>query len=168
MTILNQSLLSANRKRSKSGSKSRPSFPEFNAITRRYRELYKKAWCDKSTKTKNEALKRAITEKSTEIYTRDVFLQEFARRVDLLLDSTHFCDAVKELIPSLKPYDVATHIVVLGLEELERVLLYEGYKDLKPFPEWGTPILEQKDLQSYLEKRAKDDAQSQETATPAV
>ena len=153
---------SANAKRSNSGSRSR--VPNtFLDILKRYRELYKRSWSDKSTATKTKALEHAITDKSTDIYTRDVFLQEFARRVDLLLDSKHFYDAVKDLIPPLDPYNVATHIVVLGDKELKRILLEGGYKELKPFPEWGTPILERKVLQSYLEKR-DDDAQSQNPA----
>lgn len=136
---------SANAKRSNSGSRSR--VPNtFLDILKRYRELYQRSWCNKSTDTKNKALKRAITERATEIYTRDVFLQEFARRVDVLLDSKHFCDAVKGLIPPLDPYNVATHIVVLGDKELKRILLEGGYKDLKPFPEWKEPILKKEVL----------------------
>ena len=150
---------SADKKRSISGSRSRVS-NKFLDILKRYRELYQKAWCDKSTATKYKALDNAIIEKSTEIYTRDVFYQEFARRVDLLLDSKHFCDAVK----GLEPYNVATHIVVLGDKELKRILLEGGYKELKPFPEWGEPILKKDVLKSYLEKRGEE-AQSQEAET---
>ena len=154
---------SADKKRSISGSRSRVT-NTFLDILKRYRELYQRSWSDKTTATKTKALERAITEKSTDIYTRDVFYQEFARRVDVLLDSKHFCDAVKNLIPSLEPYNVATHIVVLGDKELKRILLEGGYKELKPFPEWGEPILEKTVLMSYLEKRG-DEAQSQEAET---
>ncbi len=150
---------SADTMRSHSGSKSRVS-KTFLDILKRYRALYQRSWSDKTTATKTKALERAITEKSTEIYTRDVFLQEFARRVDLLLDSKHFCDAVNGLIPPLEPYNVATHIVVLGDKELKRILLEGGYKELKPFPEWGEPILEKDVLKSYLEERGNK-AQSQ-------
>lgn len=153
---------SADKKRSISGSRSRVS-NKFLDILKRYRELYQKAWCDKSTATKYKALDNAIIEKSTEIYTRDVFYQEFARRVDVLLDSKHFCDAVKGLIPPLDPYNVATHIVVLGDKELKRILLEGGYKNLNPFPEWKEPILKKDDLNSYLENR-DEKAQSQKPA----
>lgn len=146
---------SADKKRSISGSRSRVT-NTFLDILKRYRELYQRSWSDKTTATKTKALERAITEKSTDIYTRDVFLQEFARRVDLLLDSKHFCDAVKGLIPPLEPYNVATHIVVLGDKELKRILLEGGYKELKPFPEWGEPILEKDVLKSYLENRGNE------------
>ena len=154
---------SADKKRSISGSRSRVS-NTFLDILKRYRELYHRSWSDKSTATKFKALKRAITERATEIYTEDVFYQEFARRVDVLLDSTHFCDAVKNLIPPLDPYNVATHIVVLGDKELKRILLEGGYKELKPFPEWGKPILEKKVLKSYLENHGNE-AQSQKAET---
>jgi len=157
---------SADKKRSISGSRSRVT-NTFLDILKRYRELYQRSWSDKSTATKFRALKRAIIEKSTEIYTRDVFYQEFARRVDVLLDSTHFCDAVKNLIPPLDPYNVATHIVVLGDKELKRILLEGGYKNLNPFPEWKEPIIEKDDLKSYLENRG-DEAQSQEAETKTV
>ena len=157
---------SADTKRSQSGSKKR--VPNtFNDILKRYRALYKRAWCDKSTAIKYKALDNAIIEKSTEIYTEDVFYQEFARRVDVLLDSTHFCDAVKNLIPPLDPYNVATHIVVLGDKELKRILLEEGYKELKPFPEWEKPILEKDVLKSYLEN-CGEEAQSQKAETKTV
>ena len=154
---------SADKKRSISGSRSRVT-NTFLDILKRYRELYQRSWSDKSTATKNKALKNAIIEKSTEIYTEDVFYQEFARRVDVLLDSKHFCDAVKNLIPPLDPYNVATHIVVLGDKELKRILLEGGYKELKPFPEWGEPILEKDVLKSYLENRGEE-AQSQKAET---
>lgn len=154
---------SADKKRSNSGSRSRVS-NTFLDILKRYRELYQRSWSDKSTATKTRALERAIIEKSTEIYTRDVFYQEFARRVDVLLDSKHFCDAVKGLIPPLDPYNVATHIVVLGDKELKRILLEGGYKELKPFPEWEKPILEKDVLKSYLENRGEE-AQSQNAET---
>lgn len=154
---------SADKKRSISGSRSRVT-NTFLDILKRYRELYQRSWSDKSTATKYKALKNAIIEKSTEIYTEDVFYQEFARRVDVLLDSTHFCDAVKNLIPPLDPYNVATHIVVLGDKELKRILLEGGYKNLNPFPEWKEPIIEKDDLKSYLENR-DEKAQSQKAET---
>ena len=157
---------SADKKRSISGSRSRVT-NTFLEILKRYRELYQRSWSDKSTATKTRALERAITEKSTEIYTEDVFYQEFARRVDVLLDSKHFCDAVKGLIPPLDPYNVATHIVVLGDKELKRILLEGGYKELKPFPEWGEPILKKDVLNSYLENR-DEKAQSQKAETKTV
>lgn len=136
------------------GSKSR-SVNTFDAITRRYRELYQKCWYSHSTEVKQHALERAISEKATATYTRDTFLQEFARRVDLLLDSTHFCEAVKGLVPPLDPYNVATHIVVLGWKELERVLLHGGYKDLRPYAEWNEPILAMDTLGVFLEHPQK-------------
>lgn len=141
-------------KRSVSGSKNH-SVNLFDAITRRYRTLYAKCWAIRSTDVKKQALERAITEKTTASYTRDVFLQEFARRVDLLLDSNHFCEAVKNLVPPLDPYNVATHIVVLGWKELENVLLNGGYKNLKPYEEWKTPIIPKEDLEVYLENHPK-------------
>lgn len=137
------------------GSKSR-SVNHFDAITRRYRDLYKKCWYSHTTDVKKKALERAISEKATATYTRDVFLQEFARRVDLLLDSRHFCEAVKGLIPPLDPYAVATHIVVLGWKELEHVLLHGGYKDLRPYEEWKDPILTMEDLGIFFEHPVKE------------
>lgn len=138
-------------KRSISGSKNH-SANLFDAITRRYRTLYAQCWADHSTSVKTAALERAIREKATATYTRDVFLQEFARRVDILLDSTHFCEAVKGLVPPLEPYNVATHIVVLGWKELENILLNGGYKYLKPYKEWTDPILTKEDLGIFLEE----------------
>lgn len=140
--------------RSQSGSKNH-SVNLFDSITRRYRTLYAKSWAVRSTEVKKLALERAITEKATAGYTKDVFLQEFARRVDLLLDSTHFCQAVKGLIPPLDPYCVATHIVVLGWKELENVLLNGGYKDLKPYAEWQEPIITKEELGIFLENHPK-------------
>lgn len=139
------------RQEKKAPVKKSPVVNQFDAITRRYRSLYASCWIDRTTAAKLKCLELAIAEKSTSIYTRDVFLQEFARRVDLLLDSKHFCDAVKDLVPPLKPYDVATHIVVLGWKALEEVLLHEGYKTLHSFPEWTTPIYGMDVLNSYLE-----------------
>ncbi|MDO4196205.1 MAG: hypothetical protein Q4D33_08630 [Prevotellaceae bacterium] len=135
--------------------KKSPVVNQFDVITRRYRSFYANCWIDRSTAAKFECLERAIKEKSTSIYTRDVFLQEFARRVDLLLDSKHFRDAVEALVPPLKPYDVATHIVVLGWKELEEVLLHEGYKTLRSFPEWTEPIYGMDVLNPYLENPQK-------------
>lgn len=137
-------------KRSNSGSKNH-STNLFDAITRRYRTLYAQCWANHSTEVKTAALERAIREKTTSTYTRDVFLQEFARRVDLLLDSKHFCEAVENLIPPLNPYNVATHIVVLGWKELENVLLHGGYRYLKPYKEWVEPILTMEELGIFLE-----------------
>lgn len=130
------------------------------SVLTRYRNLYKSSVVDRSTATKKKCLEYAVKKKVTEAMTEDVFYREFARRIDVLLDSTHFVEACELL--KLDSYNVATHVVVQGKKEMEDILFYEGYRTLRPFPEWKEPIIpkDHEKLKNYLEKR--DDSTSSE------
>lgn len=126
------------------------------SVLTRYRNLYKSSVFDRSTAVKARCLEFAVKKNVTEIMTEDVFYREFARRIDVLLDSTHFVEACKSL--KLDSYSVATHVVVQGKKEMEDILFYEGYKALHPFPEWKDPIIPKTHdkLKNYLEKPGGD------------
>ena len=120
-----------------------------NPVLGRYRTLYGRSIFDHSTSAKAKCLDYALNEKVDATWTKYVFYREFARRIDVLRDSTHFVDACKRL--DLNLYSVATHVVVLGVKEMENILFYDGYKTLSPFPEWKTPIIAEEKLKDYLE-----------------
>lgn len=86
----------------------------FDKVLAAYRRLYKGRWDDRSTAVKSACMKRAIVLNVTEIYTADVFYREFARRMDILLDSRRFIAACKQL--GFAPRSVATHGWPTGCE----------------------------------------------------
>lgn len=94
--------------------------------------------------TKQRSLDKAIQNKCNSEYTKDVFLRDIAKRVDILLSFSHFREKVSEL--HLNPFNAATHFVLLGAQKLEDCLVREGYNNLENYPEWEQPMFNQDEL----------------------
>lgn len=120
----------------------------FDLVLIRARRFYEKSIFDRSAEVKGKSISHAVEMTCDLQYTKDCFYREYARRVDLLLDSRHFCNKCAEL--SLKPKTAAIHIVMLGIKTIEDIILHEGYKTLQPFPEWKDAFLAD-ELKPYLE-----------------
>lgn len=100
-------------------------------------------------KVKRSSLEKALTLKCDDIYTRDVFLKDYAKRVDLLISSMHFQEACAN--KGLDAFSAATHVVLLGWQNLEDCLLREGYKSLVDYPEWREPLFTREELKDSNE-----------------
>jgi hypothetical protein len=87
-----------------------------------------KTQIDKSVGTKKLAVNKAISRIISGDYTRERFLSEFKKNVDMLLDSKRFEKDCKEY--NLTPFNAATHVVFDGASKIELVLkngLYPTY-----------------------------------------
>ena len=111
-----------------------------------YRKIYARQ-LGSNYEVKEAALKKAISIKCTDIYTEDVFNHEIAERIDLLLSSAHFKEAVKD--KGLDPFNAASHFVLLGWQKLEDCILRGGYNAIQNYEEWKKPMFDRDTMESY-------------------
>ncbi len=126
--------------------KSKKSFQQIDKVLSEFRKIYKHQLGSDMT-VKSAALQKAIENKCTGAYTVDVFHQEVAERIDLLLSSAHFQEAMQE--KGLDPFNAASHFVLLGWQKLEDCILRGGYNAIQSFKEWKEPMFDRKTMEDY-------------------
>ena len=131
--------------------------PQYRAIITRSLNLFKK-YNDSDVldidivELKQKCLEKAIREKLTRDYGKDAFLRDFAKRVKLLKENSHFkewCQA-----QGVDPYPAATHAVHLGVQKVREVVYDDiidyGQPQLDFYPEWINPLFEEANLFKWL------------------
>lgn len=107
---------------------------------------------------KQKCLEKAIRDKSTRDYGKDAFLRDYAKRVKLLMENSHFIKWCQT--QGVDPYPAATHVVHLGVQKVREVvyddIIDHGQPQLEFYPEWAQPLFKQEDLLRWLghERRA--------------
>lgn len=136
--------------------------PQYRAIITRSLNLFKK-YNDADVlnigivELKQKCLEKAIREKSTRDYGKDAFLRDYAKRVKLLTENNHFFKWCQT--QGVDPYPAATHVVHLGVQKVREVVYDDivdyGQPQLEFYPEWRTPLFEEKNLLRWLGKERK-------------
>ena len=98
--------------------------------------------------SKTASLQRAIDKKTTDVYTKDVFEQEIAGRIDLLLSSARFREEIESL--GLDLFNAATHVVLLGWQYLADYILRRNGVELEPYIEWKDPMFDRATIEHYV------------------
>ena len=96
----------------------------------------------------NAALSMAKAAKLNDNFTETQFEQEMARRIDLLLSSSYFCEDCQ--VNSLEPFAAASHFVLNGWQALADYLLRKPGAGLNPTEHWSNPMFDRVKMASYV------------------
>lgn len=96
----------------------------------------------------NAALSMAKAAKLNDSFTETQFEQEIARRIDLLLSSSYFCEECR--VNSLEPFAAASHFVLNGWQALADYLLRKPGAGLNPTEHWSNPMFDRVKMASYV------------------
>ena len=116
-------------------------------IIREFNKVFKRQ-IEHTFEVKKASIQKAITNKCTDNYTKDVFERDIAGRIDLLLSSAHFREAIQA--KGLDAFNAASHFVLLGWQKLEDCILRGGYNDIQNYEEWAQPMFDRNRMELYM------------------
>ena len=117
-----------------------------DTILSEFRKIFQRQ-LEHNFEVKTSSLKKALANKCSDEYTEDVFHHDVAKRIDLLLSSAHFQEAI--LAKGLNPFNAASHFVLLGWQKLEDCILRGGYNDIQNYEEWAQPMFNRDRMELY-------------------
>lgn len=120
-------------------SKKAPKKSKVDVILNAFRKLYDKQ-LSHSIELKQAALKRALIQKSGEEYTEEAFVNDIAKRVNLLLSSRFFTEECD--VKHVDAYAAATHFALTGWQSVADYVLRRGRLEFVATDEWSEPMYE--------------------------